>query len=246
MLSACDWERAGYVGPQELPDSFVDMSGPGADRSPFGAAIDVVLRFVPQRAAPVGEVDAAIRRETLRIARDLAATTLDDEPPDEVRPTPGPSRPSMRSLPAVVAIVCRSRPRARSLDTFWRGEPLGALEPTVFDPREILGGRLTNGAYDWPAVRNVTAAYQDSALLRELFEAHGQRLRFAGVVVAPGYLDTAGQKQRSAAASAEPGRPARRRRRDLHDVLLGELAHRHDADRPCVRAAGDRHGRAGV
>ena len=37
----------------------------------------------------------------------------------------------------------------------------------------MLAGHLTNGAYDWPAVRNVTAVYQDSALVRELFGAHG-------------------------------------------------------------------------
>jgi glycine reductase len=48
----------------------------------------------------------------------------------------------------------------------------------------------------------VTAVYQDSALLRELRAAHGDRLRFAGLILAPGYLDGADQKRRAAEASA--------------------------------------------
>ena len=39
-----------------------------------------------------------------------------------------------------------------------------------------------------------------------MFEGHGERFRFAGLIVAPGYLDTAAQKQRSALASAELAR----------------------------------------
>jgi glycine reductase len=89
------------------------------------------------------------------------------------------------------------------LDTFLDGEPLGAFEPRVLDERVLWEGRLANGAYDWPGVRNVTAAYQDLALLRELRARHGRSLRFAGIVLAPGYLDGADQKRRAAAASAE-------------------------------------------
>ena len=72
VLSICDWLSAGYVGPEEFPDSFVDLSGPGADRSPFGSTVDIVMRFVPADGASLGEVDASIRRETLRVARELA------------------------------------------------------------------------------------------------------------------------------------------------------------------------------
>ena len=210
VLPVCDWLAAGYVGPDELPDSLVDMSGPGADRSPFGATANVVLRFVPSDGAPVAEVDAAIRRSTLRVARDLAATTLGQEP-DEVARFRWPPDPVTeataggRAHPAVVAIL-QVASEGPLTDTFLGGEPLRSLIPTVTDPRRVLAGHLTNGAYDWPAVRNVTAVYQDSALIRELFGAHGDRLRFAGIILAPGYLDTAAEKQAAAAASARLAR----------------------------------------
>ncbi len=204
VISTCDLFGAGFVGPDEFPDSLVDMSGPGADRSPYGDTANVVLRFVPAQGAAVADVDGAIRRETLRVARDLAATTIDDETADVVRYAwPVPSGGD--DLPALVAIL-QVASEGPLLDTYFMGRPMIGLEPTTFDPRSILDGALTNGAYDWAGVRNVTAAYQDSALLRALFEGHGERFRFAGLIVAPGYLDTAAQKQRSALASAELAR----------------------------------------
>ena len=204
VLSACDWFAAGYAGPSEFPDSIIDMAGPGADRSPYGATSNVVLRFVPAAGAPVAEVDGAIRRATLRVARDLAATAIGQDP-DIVTPYPWPPvRRAGRDLPRV-AVILQVASEGPLADTFLEGGPLGGVNPVspqVLDPRLILDGGLTNGAYDWAAVRNVTAAYQGSALLNELFVGHGERLRFAGVILALGYLDTPAQKLRSAEASA--------------------------------------------
>ena len=91
-------------------------------------------------------------------------------------------------------------------DTFLYGRAVGGIDPTVLDPLELLDGALTNGAYDWPAVRNVTATYQDSSLVRTLLAGHGERLRFAGLILALGYLDGSFEKQRSAMLSARLAR----------------------------------------
>jgi hypothetical protein len=104
-------------------------------------------------------------------------------------------------LPAVCAIV-QVASEGPLVDTFFDGENLRDLMPRVIDHRWLAAGRLTNGAYDWPGVRNTTANYQDLALVRALAAAHGETLRFAGTILAPGYLDTAEQKRRGAEASA--------------------------------------------
>ncbi len=202
VLSVCDWLAAGYVGPEEFPDAFVDMAGPGAARSPFGSTSNVVLRFVLAHGAAVDEVDAAIRRSTLRVARELAATTGSDDDHDALEPFPWAPGPAPADLPSV-ALILQVASEGPLTDTFLAGEPLRDLEPMVLDPRRVLAGHLTNGAYDWPAVRNVTAVYQASEMLRQLFAEHGKRLRFAGLILAPGYLDTADHKQAAAARSAQ-------------------------------------------
>ncbi len=199
VLPVCDWEAAGLVGPDEFPGSYVDMAGPGQDRSPWGATANIVLRCVPAPGVPVAEADAAIRRAALGLARALATTTL-DATPDEVRRVgaPGDAHPD---LPAVCAIL-QVASEGPLVDTFFDGDDLRDLMPRVIDHRWLAAGRLTNGAYDWPGVRNTTANYQDLTLIRSLASVHGESLRFAGTILAPGYLDTAEQKRRGAEASA--------------------------------------------
>jgi glycine reductase len=199
VVPVCDWESAGYVGPNELPESLIDMAGPASDRSPWGATTNVIVRCVPRAGASVGQADAAVRRAAAFVARELAATTRGSDP-DHVRSVALPTAADP-SLPGV-AVILQVASEGTLVDTFFDGEPLRALESREIAPADLAGGRLTNGAYDWPGVRNTTAVYQDLALLRELGSAHGSMLRFAGVILAAGYLDTAEAKRRGAEASA--------------------------------------------
>ena len=204
VLSVCDWLAAGYTIDDEFPDSLVDMAGPGAAITRWGSMINVVVRCVPAEGASIGDVDRAVRRASLRIARDIAAATLDREP-DSVETFSAPALDVDPGLPAVCGIL-QVASEGPLTDTFLYGRAVGGIDPTVIDPLELLDGALTNGAYDWPAVRNVTATYQDSALVRTLLTGHGERLRFAGLILALGYLDSSFEKQRSAMLSARLAR----------------------------------------
>jgi glycine/sarcosine/betaine reductase component B subunit len=199
VLPVCDWKAAGLVGPEEFPASYVDMAGPGQDRSPWGSTANVVLRCVPAAGASVGDADPAIRRAALALARSLAGTTL-DAPPDDLRHV-GALNDADADLPAVCAIL-QVASEGPLTDTFFDGEDLRDLMPRMIEPAWLTAGRLTNGAYDWAGVRNTTANYQDPALVRALERAHGDTLRFVGLILAPGYLDTAESKRRGAEASA--------------------------------------------
>jgi glycine reductase len=199
VTSVCDWAGAGYDGAEELPASLVDMAGPAADRSPWGAVTNVVVRCVPSPGVEVADADRAVRDAAAAVATAIAETTAGAATHD-VRAI-GPPPAADAALPAIAAIL-QVASEGPLLDTFLDGEPLGGFAPRILDERVLHEGRLTNGAYDWPGVRNVTAVYQDSALLRELRAAHGDRLRFAGLILAPGYLDGADQKRRAAEASA--------------------------------------------
>lgn len=201
VLSVCDRRASGHAEPEDRPDCIVDMDGPGASLSPWGGTSNLVLRFVPVAGAPVPDVDRAIRRATLGVARDLAATTLGGSP-DDLTAFPASGRGG-EDRPAV-AVVLQVASEGPLTDTLFYGEPVRGLVPTLIDAREVLGGALVNAAYDWPSVRNLTATYQASTLVRELLTS--ERVRFAGLILAPGYLDTALQKRRSAMLSARLAR----------------------------------------
>ncbi len=198
VLTVCDWIAAGYSDAEELPVSLIDMAGPAAERSPWGATVNIVLRCLPAIGADVADVDAAIRREAWRVSRELAPV-IEGEEASEVISISTSSGDAPLPRTALILQVASEGPL---VDTFWDGEPLRIFEPRLASAAAVLSGSLTNGAYDWPGVRNVTAVYQDNALIRELNAADGSTVRFAGVILAPGYLDGATQKRLAAEASA--------------------------------------------
>ncbi|MEP6759599.1 MAG: glycine/sarcosine/betaine reductase component B subunit, partial [Actinomycetota bacterium] len=199
VVTVCDWLGAGYPEATELPASLIDMAGPGSDRSPWGSTVNVVLRCVPAPGTSVTDADAAIRRGAADLARELARATSGHEP--TAIANLGAPAFADSSLPGVVLIM-QVASEGPLVETFWEGRPLGVFEPHVIRVRDVLTGSLANGAYDWPGVRNVTAVYQDNAMIRELSAADGTSVRFLGVILAPGYLDGAMQKRLAAEASA--------------------------------------------
>jgi sarcosine reductase len=199
VLSVCDLLAAGLIEPNEYPDSYVDMAGPGGQLTAWGEHPALVAVCTPRPGATLADVDRSIRKAVMRVARDVAAATI-GHPPDreesfELDPAVDPTLPS-------VAVILQVASEGPLTDTFLYGGDVQNIVPTLLDHRAILDGALTNGAYDWPAVRNVTAAYQDNALIRSLVAQHGSTLRFAGVILALGYLDTAFEKERSALIAA--------------------------------------------
>ena len=200
VLSVCDWLAAGYTQPEEFPDSLVDMAGPGAELTRWARMVNVVVRCEPAPGAPLADVDRAVRRASLRVARELAVTTIGVEA-SRVETIEQPRADVDPDLPAICAIL-QVASEGPLTDTFLYGRAVGGIDPIEIEPLEVMDGALTNGAYDWAAVRNLTASYQDSSLIRTLLAGHGERLRFAGLILALGYLDTAFEKQRSAMSSA--------------------------------------------
>ncbi len=198
VVTVCDWEGAGYEEAEELPVSLIDMDGPGADRSPWGATVAFVLRAVPATGVAVEDADAAIRRSAARLAGALAVTTGGQPGASVVTFGPATDDPS---LPAV-ALILQVASEGPLVDSFWNGNALGEFDPRIVRAADVLTGSLTNGAYDWPGVRNVTAVYQDNAVIRELNARNGIDLRFSGVILTPGYLDGAAQKRRAAEAAS--------------------------------------------
>jgi sarcosine reductase len=183
-------------------DSFVDMDGPGAPLSWWSSTHNLVLSFACDPDVLPGEADAAIRRATLRVARDLAASSIGAEPDSvEVFAT----APAREDLPAV-CVILQVASEGPLVDTYLYGRRLEGLVPTLLDPREVLDGALTAGQYDWAGSRDPTYFFQRSSLLHELLRRDGADLRFCGVVLTLGYLPSASDKERSAMMAASLAR----------------------------------------
>jgi glycine reductase complex component B subunit alpha and beta len=186
--------------PLHEQESVIDMAGPGADLTQVGHTTNVVLAFRPRGRLRNDELEAWARRTTLAVAEEVARPTLESDPVEIECFELGTAD---ESLPNVAALVQLSD-LGPLYYQFVYGVPAGAAGlPRAIDPAELLDGAVTCGEYHWAALRNPTISFQESALVRALYREHGQRLRFAGVVLIRGYEQTAADKERAAAAAAD-------------------------------------------
>jgi glycine reductase complex component B subunit alpha and beta len=186
--------------PLHEQESIIDMAGPGAALTPFSQTTNVVLTFDAGGRDGNEELEAWARETTLAVAEDLARPTLEAEPARVERFELGVVE---EGLPAVVALVQLSDLGPLYYQYVY-GVPAGQADlPRAFEPAELLDGAVTCGEYHWAALRNPTAFFQRSRLVRALYREHGRRLRFAGVVLMRGYAQSAADKQGAAERAAE-------------------------------------------
>lgn len=197
VLSCLDFP--GEERPLHEQEAIVDLAGPGAELTPFPALTNVVLAFRPADGAGHVALDDAVRTVTLATAELLAEPTLAAEPIEVERFELGPAD---GGLPSVAALIQLSD-LGQLYYQYLYGVPVGrAGLPRAVDPAELLDGAVTCGEYHWAALRNPTLFFQRNELVRTLYREHGERLRFAGLVLTRGYEQTAEDKQRAAERAA--------------------------------------------
>jgi glycine reductase complex component B subunit alpha and beta len=189
-------------GPDAVQDSVVDMAGPGANYCRWSSTTNIVLDFDCDPTVSVADIDRSIRRATLRVARDLAATTVDIAP--DLVDSFAPAAVD-HNLPAI-CVILQLESQGTTSDTFLYGASVDGMLPTFLDGREVLDGAVTSGAYHWASMRNPTYFYQRNRLIRSLLDADGSRLRFVGVIVTRAYFMSAFEKSRSAFLAAKLAR----------------------------------------
>lgn len=191
--------------PLHEQESLVDMAGPGAEHSLLSRTVNVVLTFHPADGVGNEEFEAAVRREKLRAARELAMATVGEEPAEVETLEHRLGGRGGEELPAV-AVLLQLSSLGPLYEIYLYGATLDGFQPAPLNPLEVLDGALICGEYHWAALRNPTYHFQRSALVSELLAADGERLRFAGLVACRGYNQSAEDKERAAMLAAKAAR----------------------------------------
>jgi len=183
---------AGYLPRNQ--EGLIDMTGPAAELSPFGGTHNVVVEFDPADGASWAEVDAAVRRGSLRLAAHLAEAAVEAEP-DAVEELAEPHRPGEPTggLPRV-GVITNLQTQGAFKDVFVYGRSMAGSLPTLFDPAEVEDGAVVSGQYGHPALRNPTYLHQNHPVLAELRARDGRDLRFAGLVLSPEPVEQSGKE----------------------------------------------------
>lgn len=191
--------------PLHEQEALVDMGGPGSEYSHVSKTTNVVLTFRPASGAGNEDFEAAVREAKLGAARELAARTIGLEPESVDVLEHGLGEGGDDGLPAVCALVQLSS-LGPLYEIYLYGATLAGFQPAPLNPLEVLDGALTCGEYHWAGLRNTTYSFQNAALVRELLEADGETLRFAGLVACRGYNQSALDKERAAMLAAKLAR----------------------------------------
>jgi glycine reductase len=189
-------------------EQILDMSGPGAEFSPFAQTLNVALEFTPNPSLfPSASVDAkdvlggtneaedynrATTLACLKVAADLARATA-DQMPDHVETfelTP--------CAPGLPRVACLYHTQANYLYGMKIALPFG----TLVHPNEVFDGALVG----WRQAYRSTYWDQNNQAMRELYQAHGKSVNFVGCVLFYDLTPEREQKERVSSAAAKLAR----------------------------------------
>lgn len=179
----CESNVSGTVGIEQTGD-LIDMSGPGAEASPYGKTANVVILGTPAGGVSYPEYRIALKIAGLKAAAYLARAAV-DMPPDEIEvydlDLPG-CAPHDRGLPRIVYIaqVLTNQYEPVSGDPVLYGDNIERIVPVILHPNEVLDGAVINPLGNFFVE---TYLIQNHPIIAELYRNHGQKLYFAGVII---------------------------------------------------------------
>ena len=170
------------VGFQE---GIIDMSGPGADYTPFSATRNVCLVIEPKDGLGQYEYEAAARMAGFKVAAFIGATAKDLNPDSvevyETKPL-GEAVAEYPGLPKV-GYVYMLQTQGLLHDTYVYGVDAKKIVPTILYPTEVMDGAIVSGNCVSACDKNTTYHHQNNPIIHDLYERHGKDINFVGVII---------------------------------------------------------------
>ena len=170
------------VGFQE---GIIDMTGPGADYTPFSKLQNVVLNIDVSKELQQHEHEEVIRMAGLKTAHFIAEKAK-DVPADETEVfETEPYLESVKKYPDLpkVAYVLMLQSQGLLHDTYVYGVDAKKTLSTMLSPTEIFDGAIISGNCVSACDKNTTYHHINNPVVEELFKEHGKTLNFVTVII---------------------------------------------------------------
>ena len=183
VLKGCAVVTTGkIVGFQE---GIIDMTGPGADFTPFSKLNNVVLVCEPRDGLKQHEHEKVVRMAGLKAATYLGKAAMNITP-DKVDTfethTLFEGASKYANLPKV-AYVLMLQSQGLLHDTYVYGVDAKQIVPTIIYPTELMDGAIVSGNCVSACDKNTTYHHLNNPVVRDLLEKHGKTLNFVGVII---------------------------------------------------------------
>ena len=190
----------------EERSQLIDVSGPGAEQTPYSKLQNIVLLCHPANGIIYSDYRNAIRIAGLKAAVHLAEATEDlqgDEVEDYDLGSLAETCKEMEHLPRV-AYVYQVHALQQAVEKppdepIFYGDNASKLLPTIVHPNEILDGAIVRA---YRCRGQETYSIQNHPMVLGLYSKHGKDLCFVGVVATVSQ-STEPERERSAAVAAK-------------------------------------------
>jgi len=170
------------VGFQE---GIIDMTGPGAEYTPFSELNNLVLVVEPEDGWKPHDYERAARVAGLKIATYIGELARDLTPDETVVYERANLRESFENYPDLprVGYVLMLQTQGLLHDTYVYGVDAKQTLTTMISPTEIMDGAIVSGNCVSACDKNTTYHHQNNPVIEDLFKAHGKTLNFVGVII---------------------------------------------------------------
>ena len=170
------------VGFQE---GIIDMTGPGAEYTPFSKTHNVVVTAEPIDGLKQYDHEAAVRKIGLKAAQYLGKFAK-DVTPDEVKVyETEPLFESVKKYPNLpkIGYVYMLQTQGLLHDTYVYGVDAKKIVPTFLYPTEVMDGAIISGNCVSACDKNPTYVHLNNSIIEDLYEKHGKEINFVGVII---------------------------------------------------------------
>ncbi|WP_314066356.1 glycine/sarcosine/betaine reductase component B subunit [uncultured Vagococcus sp.] len=183
VLKGCGVTTVGkIVGFQE---GIIDMSGPGADKTPFSKIINICLVLEPAPELEPHSYEEAARFAGLKVAEYLGKLGQEVEPDELFEYETLPLFEQVAQYPDLpkIGYVYMLQTQGLLHDTYVYGADAKHLVPTILYPTEIMDGAIISGNCVSACDKNTTYHHLNNPVIEELYDKHGTEVNFVGVII---------------------------------------------------------------
>ena len=170
------------VGFQE---GIIDMSGVGADYTPFSKLLNLVVVCSPVEDVKPHDYEQAVRMIGLKVANYLGELARELTPDETQVYETKNLKESFSEYPDLprVAYVQMLQSQGLLHDTYVYGVDAKKIIPTIIYPTEVMDGAILSGNCVSACDKNPTYVHQNNPVVEELYALHGKKFNFVGQII---------------------------------------------------------------
>ena len=202
VLSGCAVLTAGKL--VRFQEGIIDMSGVGADYTPYSKTCNVVLVLEPSDPdIDKHDYEKACRIAGLKAAEYLAKSCAGSKA-DEVEEYEFSNiREAMNNFPELPKVGYLYMLQTQGLlhDTYLYGVDVKKILPTLISPLEVMDGAIVSGNCVSACDKNSTYSHLNNPVIADMLKRHGKDFNFVGCIVTNENVTLADKKRSSSYAT---------------------------------------------